>query len=120
MQMMRASATELLARLAAQSKAEPPTDQRFICALAHGTMSVELYAPIHQDLQQPHLQDELYFIHTGQGEFVMMGERYPCEAGSVFFVPAGVEHRFENFTADFSTWVVFWGPTGGEQPASSR
>ena len=34
-----------------------------------------------------------------------MGER---------FVPARVDHRFEEFTPDFAAWVVFWGPRGGE------
>jgi hypothetical protein len=32
----------------------------------------------------------------------------------VFFVAAHVEHRFEQFSPDFVTWVVFWGPKGGE------
>ena len=27
---------------------------------------------------------------------------------------AGVEHRFEDFSADFATWVFFYGPEGGE------
>ena len=43
------------------------------------------------------------------------GERHRFGPGTVFFVPAGAEHRFENFTPDFSTWVVFWGPRGGEK-----
>jgi hypothetical protein len=30
------------------------------------------------------------------------------------FVAAGVPHRFESFSDDFATWVVFWGPRGGE------
>jgi len=32
----------------------------------------------------------------------------------MLFVPAGVEHRFENFSDDFATWVIFYGPEGGE------
>ena len=32
----------------------------------------------------------------------------------VLFVPAGIEHRFENFTDDFATWVIFYGEKGGE------
>jgi hypothetical protein len=33
----------------------------------------------------------------------------------------GIDHRFEHFSANFSTWVVFWGPIGGEQdPMQSR
>ena len=34
--------------------------------------------------------------------------------GQVLFVPAGIEHRFEDFSDDFSTWVIFYGPAGGE------
>jgi hypothetical protein len=30
-------------------------------------------------------------------------------------VPAGVEHRFEEFSGDFGTWVIFYGPEGGEK-----
>jgi len=32
----------------------------------------------------------------------------------MLFVPAGVAHRFDEFTADFCTWVMFYGPEGGE------
>jgi hypothetical protein len=30
------------------------------------------------------------------------------------FVAAGVEHRFEDFSADLAVWVIFYGPPGGE------
>ena len=36
------------------------------------------------------------------------------KAGDVLFVRAGAEHRFYDFTPDFETWVIFWGPKGGE------
>jgi hypothetical protein len=29
---------------------------------------------------------------------------------------AGKPHRFEDFTDDFGTWVIFYGPEGGERP----
>jgi hypothetical protein len=45
----------------------------------------------------------------------LQGERHRFIAGTTFFVPAGAEHRFENFSPDFATWVVFWGPKGGEK-----
>lgn len=90
--------------------------ERFARAFAHGSMSVELYAPVGTDPQTPHEQDELYFIHSGRGEISIGGERLPAAPGMAFFVPAGVEHRFEDFTPDFSAWVVFWGPRGGEKP----
>jgi hypothetical protein len=34
----------------------------------------------------------------------------------VLFVSAGVVHRFEDFSDDLETWVVFYGTKGGEAP----
>ena len=83
--------------------------------MEHGSMSVELYRPQKIDLQKPHRQDELYIIISGSGEFVNDGKRNTFTTGDVLFVPAVIEHRFENFTDDFVTWVVFYGPDGGEE-----
>jgi len=51
----------------------------------------------------------------GNGEFVNNGTRNTFGPGDVLLAPAGVEHRFENFTDDFVTWVIFYGPVGGEK-----
>ena len=88
--------------------------EAFVAALAHGSMSVELYAPRGRDTQRPHTRDELYFIVAGRGEFVHGACRDAFGPGDVFFVPAHMEHRFENFGDDFLTWVVFYGPEEGE------
>jgi mannose-6-phosphate isomerase-like protein (cupin superfamily) len=80
----------------------------------HGSMILKLYAPIGHDPQTPHEQDELYIIERGSGVFRRGAERVPFKPGDVLFAEAGVEHRFEEFDADFATWVVFWGPKGGE------
>lgn len=92
-----------------------PAGERFAELIAHGSMRTELYAPRGHDPQQPHAQDELYFIHSGRGQFVQGEERHRFAPGDAFFVPAGQPHRFENFSDDFATWVVFWGPPGGER-----
>ena len=83
--------------------------------MAGGSMSVEVYAPKDEDLQQPHTQDELYFIHSGTGQLTINGQCFDATAGDAFFVATGVAHRFENFSNDFVTWVVFYGPQGGEK-----
>lgn len=88
---------------------------RFVTLFQRGTLSLELYAPQGDDRQTPHIQDELYVVVSGHGEFINGDERHPFQAGDVLFVPAGVEHRFVNFSDDFQTWVVFCGPEGGEQ-----
>ena len=101
---------------AATAALERTGDQRFVELLQHGSMLVEYYAPDKVDLQQPHRQDELYIVQSGSGIFYNDGVRTPFVAGDVLFVPAGLEHRFEDFTEDFATWVVFYGPDGGELP----
>lgn len=89
-------------------------DDRYVEPFHHGTMSLGMYAPRYQDPQQPHEQDELYFIRTGHGAFIHNNERHPVSEGDSIFVAAGETHRFVDFSDDFTAWVVFWGPQGGE------
>jgi mannose-6-phosphate isomerase-like protein (cupin superfamily) len=91
-----------------------PKGERFREVLAHGTLVVEIYAPRGQDPQSPHTRDEVYVVVEGQGQFVNGRVRHPFGPGDVLFVPAGVEHRFEDFTDDLVVWVIFYGPEGGE------
>jgi mannose-6-phosphate isomerase-like protein (cupin superfamily) len=79
-----------------------------------GTMNLRWYAPRGRDDQTPHEQDEVYAVASGRGSFSVDRVRLPFGPGDLLFVPAGVEHRFEDFSADFGAWVLFWGPTGGE------
>lgn len=80
----------------------------------HGTLSVEFYKPEKKDLQKPHDRDEIYVVVSGTGTFYNGGKRWKFKPGDFLFVPARVEHRFEDFSDDFSTWVFFYGPIGGE------
>ncbi len=100
----------------AKTELSKEAQKRFVTLLEHGSMYVEYYAPIGKDLQTPHEQDELYVIASGSGTFFYSGKRHAFKAGDVLFVPAGIEHRFEKFSADFATWVIFYGPKGGERP----
>lgn len=86
----------------------------FSKVMEHGTMSVEIYRPRKTDLQTPHEQDELYVVISGSGIFLNNGKRVVFNPGDVLFVAAGIEHRFEDFTDGFSTWVIFYGAEGGE------
>ena len=95
--------------------AEKSDDKAYGVLLEHGTLELGFYTPAGVDPQQPHLQDEIYVIQSGSGYFVLDHERRPFETGEALFVPAGVEHRFEDFSDDFAAWVVFYGPPGGEQ-----
>ncbi len=92
-------------------------DKRFFYPIHNGSMRVGLYAPRGHDPQQPHTQDELYIIAAGTGSFIKGDETRAFKTGDVIFVEAGILHRFEDFSDDFVTWVVFWGPEGGESGA---
>jgi mannose-6-phosphate isomerase-like protein (cupin superfamily) len=86
----------------------------FVVAFEHGTLSVELYAPRNVDTQAPHGRDEVYVVVRGEGSFVNGPDRHRFGPGDLLFIPAGVEHRFEDFGDDLAVWVVFYGPVGGE------
>ena len=103
---------DALAALAASTDGKP-----FLRLFAHGSLEVEVYKPVGRDLQTPHMRDEAYVVIAGHGTFSCNGEHTPFGPGALLFVPAGVEHRFEDFTDDFSTWVLFYGPHGGEHDA---
>lgn len=93
-----------------------PDDQGrlFTYPFRHGSMRIGVYAPQGEDDQAPHEQDELYIVASGSGWFVKNGERRPVKAQDAIFVEAHAFHRFEDFSEDFVTWVIFWGPKGGE------
>ncbi len=90
--------------------------ERYVELFKHGTLSVELYAPRGGDPQQPHTRDEVYVVVQGSGYFRNGDTRHRFAPGDLLFVPAGVVHRFEDFTADLAVWVIFYGPEGGENP----
>ena len=87
----------------------------FLTVFEHGSLSVEVYKPDKIDLQKPHTRDEVYVVISGSGTFFNNGDRTIFSPGDFLFVKAGLEHRFEDFTDDFSTWVIFYGPEGGEE-----
>ena len=94
-----------------------PKGERFVELFRHGSLSVELYAPRGVDPQTPHTRDEVYTVIQGSGWFRNGSDRHRFGPGDVLFVPAGVVHRFEEFTDDMMVWVFFYGPEGGEAEA---
>lgn len=103
--------------------------------MGHGSMELRWYVPQTlrpngEDPQVPHDRDELYVIVSGTGVFIRAEETAPfgddlaislrgeervaVQPGDVLFVPAGTVHRFEAMSPDFATWMIFYGPEGGE------
>ena len=98
----------------AMARLPGPEGARFAPVLEHGSLLVEIYAPRGHDPQEPHTRDEVYVVVQGSGLFVYGAITTPFGPGDVLFVPAGIVHRFEDFTDDLAVWVFFYGPEGGE------
>jgi mannose-6-phosphate isomerase-like protein (cupin superfamily) len=59
------------------------------------------------DPQQPHTEDEVYYIVGGRAMIRVGDEERPVSAGSVVFVSAKVEHRFHTIEEDLVILVFF-------------
>lgn len=71
------------------------------------------------DPQQPHTEDEIYYVLRGRARFQAQfgqadGEDREVSPGTVLFVPARVEHRFHSIREDLVVLVIF-GPAEGSQ-----
>ena len=103
---------------AARSDVKLINGKRFASVAEHGTLRLLCSQPLPPNEQSPHDQDELYVVVQGSGVLFHDGKRDPFSPGDAMFVAAGVEHRFEDFTEDFTVWVIFYGSKGGEANAA--
>ncbi|MEU8839631.1 cupin domain-containing protein [Streptomyces roseus] len=87
-------------------------DGAYLQFLRERNMSVGLYAldAGQSDPQQPHRQDEVYFVVSGRGSITVGEETTTVARGSVVYVPAGVVHKFHHITEDLRVLVVFSPP----------
>lgn len=61
------------------------------------------------DGQQPHSEDEVYYVVSGRGRIRVGVEDSVVAAGSVVYVAAGVEHRFHSISEPLVI-IVFFAP----------
>lgn len=72
------------------------------------------------DNQQPHTEDEVYYVLSGQGAIQVNDESRPVQPGTIIFVKAGEVHRFHSITEGLSL-LVFFAPaeySQGSNPAN--
>ncbi|WP_415947651.1 cupin domain-containing protein [Streptomyces sp. KLOTTS4A1] len=89
-------------------------DGAYLQFLRERNMSVGLYAldAGRSDPQQPHGQDEVYFVVSGRASITVGTETTTVGRGSVVYVPAGTPHKFHHITEDLRVLVVFSPPEG--------
>jgi mannose-6-phosphate isomerase-like protein (cupin superfamily) len=85
------------------------SDSEYLEFLRHPSLSAGLYmlAAGAVDQQEPHSEDEVYYIVKGSGSIMVDGESRAVTAGSLVFVAANVEHRFHTITEDLAILVIF-------------
>ena len=72
-------------------------------------MSAGLYLlPVGQkDAQQPHHEDELYYVIGGRGRMRVGNEERSVGTGMAVFIPAGMKHEFYAIEQDLTILVCF-------------
>ncbi len=98
--------------------AERPAGHNYFELIRVAALSAGLYVlqPGEPDRQEPHNEDELYYVVGGRAAIRVGGEDRPVTPGTAVFVPAGVEHHFHSITAELQVLVVF---APAETPTSS-
>jgi len=91
------------------SQEQDESGQPYLQFLNEGTMSLGLYALAagSNDIQSPHIEDEIYYVVAGRGAIVGTEERRPVRPGSIVFVANEIEHRFVDIEEDLSILVFF-------------
>jgi mannose-6-phosphate isomerase-like protein (cupin superfamily) len=59
------------------------------------------------DPQNPHSEDEVYYVVSGRGKIRVGDEDRPVQAGSVVYVAKTVEHRFHSIEEELRVLVFF-------------
>ena len=86
-----------------------PTYQEF---LRRTSMSAGIYTlPAgSRDPQEPHNEDELYYVLSGSGVIEVGEENKPLSPGSAVFVPAHTQHKFSMAKEELIVLVIFSPP----------
>lgn len=69
------------------------------------------------DKQNPHTEDEIYFVTRGRAKFASGENVQEVAAGSVIYVEAHRDHRFLDIVEDLEALVIFSPPEGSSRPS---
>jgi quercetin dioxygenase-like cupin family protein len=97
------------------------TEQPYLEFLRSPALSAGLYVldAGAADRQEPHSEDELYYVVSGAGRVTVANETRDVAAGSMIFVAATVPHRFHDIAVRLEI-VVFFAPPEGSAAGRSR
>ena len=89
-------------------------DELFNEFLRRDSMSLEVYRleASATDPQDPHTEDEVYYIVTGSAKIRIRDNVHPVEPGDIIFVEREVEHYFFDIESELVTLIFFAPPYG--------
>ena len=95
--------------------------QRWLEFLRVSSCSMGLYClkAGQDDPQQPHTEDEVYYVIAGKASLVVGEQRRTVGAGDLLFVERLTEHRFCEVTEDL-TLLVFFAPREGSRAGENN
>jgi mannose-6-phosphate isomerase-like protein (cupin superfamily) len=85
------------------------SDKRYLEFIKIPSLSTGLYVlPANaEDTQQPHTEDEIYYVISGKG-FIQIGEeQHAVQTGSIVLVEAKVRHFFYDISEELVLLVFF-------------
>jgi mannose-6-phosphate isomerase-like protein (cupin superfamily) len=93
---------------------QPDDEVDFSEFLREASMSMGVYSlpPGATDPQDPHTEDEAYYVVSGTAKIAVDGETAPAQPGDVIYVERGVDHRFFDVEERLVT-LVFFAPAEG-------
>ena len=97
-------------------------DQRWREFLRVPSLSMGLYRlkAGQADEQQPHTEDEVYFVLSGKAVFRAGGREHAVAPGTILFVERAAAHRFVDITEDLTVLVFFAPPDGSLKDGGSQ
>jgi mannose-6-phosphate isomerase-like protein (cupin superfamily) len=96
--------------LAAARALTPPEGSRAAEVLRDGDLWLRFAAHPTPGPQTPHTRDEFYVVASGTARYRWDGGETAIGPGDLLFAAANTAHGYDEFSDDFSVWVVFYGP----------
>lgn len=100
---------QLIAGAANYSIPEPGEQVHWVEHLRSADLSLGTYCiPMGgTDIQDPHTEDEIYFVAAGNAQFTSGDHTVSVGPGATLFVAANELHHFHDITADLAVLVFF-------------
>jgi mannose-6-phosphate isomerase-like protein (cupin superfamily) len=96
--------------LAAARALKPPEGSRAAEVFRDEHVWIRFAAHPTSGPQAPHDRDEFYIVAAGTARYRWDGGETMIGPGDMMFAAAHTAHGYDQFSDDFSVWVVFYGP----------